>query len=142
MKRLACGVSGAIMAAAGSLYPLYALYVDPVSAFSLTIALNALAMPLIGGTSTWLGPVIGAVLLASVQQITTVTIESKYNVLVVGLVLIAKDICDFRHGVLPVVGTETPVYPVNRCGVYLRESKTNRALRDNPAFSAQASRSG
>jgi branched-chain amino acid transport system permease protein len=89
MKLLACGVSGAIMAAAGSLYPLYALYVDPVSAFSLTIALNALAMPLIGGTSTWLGPVIGAVLLASVQQITTVTIESKYNVLVVGLVLIA-----------------------------------------------------
>ncbi|MNC99106.1 hypothetical protein D3C83_172790 [compost metagenome] len=46
-------------------------------------------MPLIGGTRSWLGPVIGAVLLASVQQIATVTISSEYNILAVGIVLIA-----------------------------------------------------
>ncbi len=46
-------------------------------------------MPLIGGTKTWLGPVLGAVLLASVQQITTVTISSEFNILAVGVVLIA-----------------------------------------------------
>lgn len=89
LKLLACALSGAVMAAAGAPYPSYTSYLDPVSAFSLTIGLNALAMPLIGGTRTWAGPVIGAVLLASVQQITTVTISSEFNILAVGLVLIA-----------------------------------------------------
>jgi branched-chain amino acid transport system permease protein len=89
LKLLACAISGAIMAMAGAPYATYSSYVDPVSAFSLTIGLNALAMPLIGGTKTWLGPVIGAVLLASVQQITTVTISSEFNILAVGVVLIA-----------------------------------------------------
>jgi branched-chain amino acid transport system permease protein len=89
LKLLACAISGGIMSMAGAPYPTYSSYLDPVSAFSLTIGLNALAMPLIGGTKTWLGPVIGAVLLASVQQITTVTISSEFNILAVGVVLIA-----------------------------------------------------
>jgi branched-chain amino acid transport system permease protein len=49
---------------------------------------SALAMPMIGGTSHWLGPVIGAVLLGSVQQIVTVTISNEINVLVVGVLLV------------------------------------------------------
>lgn len=89
MKLLACAISGAVIAIAGAPYPYYASHVDPVSAFSLTIGLNALAMPLIGGTRSWIGPVIGALLLASVQQIATVTISSEFNILAVGLVLIA-----------------------------------------------------
>jgi branched-chain amino acid transport system permease protein len=89
LKLLACAISGGIMSMAGAPYPTYASYVDPVSAFSLTVGLNALAMPLIGGTQSWLGPVIGAVLLASIQQITTVTISSEFNILAVGVVLIA-----------------------------------------------------
>jgi branched-chain amino acid transport system permease protein len=89
LKLLACALSGGVMAAAGAPYPTYTAYLDPVSAFSLTIGLNALAMPLIGGTRSWLGPVIGAVLLASVQQIATVTISSEFNILAVGVVLIA-----------------------------------------------------
>jgi branched-chain amino acid transport system permease protein len=89
MKLLACAVSGAIIAMAGAPYPSYASYVDPLSAFSITIGLNALAMPLIGGTRSWAGPVIGAVLLAGVQQVTTVTISSEFNILAVGIVLIA-----------------------------------------------------
>jgi branched-chain amino acid transport system permease protein len=88
LKLLACALSGGVMAAAGAPYPSYTAYLDPVSAFSLTIGLNALAMPLIGGTRTWIGPVIGAVLLASVQQVATVTISSEFNILAVGIVLI------------------------------------------------------
>lgn len=88
LKLAACAVSGAVMAMAGAPYPAYASYVDPTSAFSLTIGLNALAMPLIGGTRSWVGPIIGAVLLAGIQQITTVTISSEFNILVVGVVLI------------------------------------------------------
>ena len=88
LKLLVCSISGGIIAMAGAPYPTYASFVDPVSAFSLTIGLNALAMPLIGGTKTWSGPVIGAILLASLQQITTVTISSEFNILVVGVMLI------------------------------------------------------
>lgn len=89
LKLFACAISGGVMAAAGAPYPTYASYVEPGGAFSLTIGLSALAMPLIGGTRSWPGPVIGAVLLASIQQITTVTISSEFNILVVGIMLIA-----------------------------------------------------
>ena len=45
-------------------------------------------MPIIGGIAHWIGPVIGAVLLGSVQQVVTVTISSEMNVLVVGVLLV------------------------------------------------------
>jgi branched-chain amino acid transport system permease protein len=89
LKLMACAVSGGIMSMAGAPYAAYSSYVDPVSAFGLIIGLNALAMPLIGGTRSWAGPVIGAVLLAGIQQTATFTISSEYNILAVGVVLIA-----------------------------------------------------
>jgi branched-chain amino acid transport system permease protein len=89
LKLLACAASGAVLAAAGAPYPFYTSFVEPVTVFSLLIGLNAIAMPLIGGTRTWLGPVIGALLLASTQQIATITISSELNILFVGIVLIA-----------------------------------------------------
>jgi len=45
-------------------------------------------MPMIGGTGHWIGPVIGALLLGSIQQIVTVTISNEINVLVVGVLLV------------------------------------------------------
>jgi branched-chain amino acid transport system permease protein len=45
-------------------------------------------MPLIGGTTTWFGPLLGALLLSVAQQIATVTISSEINLLIVGLLLI------------------------------------------------------
>jgi branched-chain amino acid transport system permease protein len=89
LKVLGCAVSGGLLAAAGAPYPFYASFIEPGTAFSLAIGLNAIAMPLIGGTRSWVGPVIGAVLLGSIQQVTTVTISSELNILVVGLILIA-----------------------------------------------------
>jgi branched-chain amino acid transport system permease protein len=89
LKILACAVSGGLLAAAGAPYPYYASYIEPGTAFSLTVGLNAIAMPLIGGTRSWAGPVMGAVLLGTLQQVATVTISSELNVLLVGLALIA-----------------------------------------------------
>jgi branched-chain amino acid transport system permease protein len=88
LKLLAATISGALLATAGAPYPYYASYVEPDSAFSINYALNALAMPLIGGTRNWTGPVIGALLLSGVEQAATVTIPSEINLLIVGLVLI------------------------------------------------------
>ena len=58
------------------------------SAFSLSYAVNTIAMPLIGGTATWAGPVIGAILLGTLQQVATVTISSALSLLIVGLLLV------------------------------------------------------
>jgi branched-chain amino acid transport system permease protein len=88
LKLLAAAVSGAIIAMAGAPYPYYASYVNPEAAFSIDYALNALAMPLIGGTASWTGPVIGAILLSVIEQAATVTIPATVNLLIIGLVLI------------------------------------------------------
>jgi branched-chain amino acid transport system permease protein len=88
LKLIATTVSGAFMGMAGAPFPYMIGYVDPASAFNLAYAVNAIAMPMIGGTTTWIGPVIGAILLGTIQQVATVTISSAVNLLIVGLVLI------------------------------------------------------
>jgi len=88
LKLIATVVSGALMGAAGAPFPMYMSFIEPVSAFSLNYSVSALAMPIIGGMSSWLGPVIGAVLLGTVQQLVTVTISSELNVLIVGVLLV------------------------------------------------------
>ena len=88
LKLFAATVSGALMGLAGAPFASYLNFIEPTSAFSLNYAVSALAMPIIGGTHTWIGPVIGAVLLGAVQQIVTVTLPSELNVLVVGVLLV------------------------------------------------------
>ncbi len=88
LKLIATVVSGALMGAAGAPLVMYMRFIEPVSAFSLNYSVSALAMPIIGGTSSWIGPVIGALLLGTVQQVVTVTISSELNVLIVGVLLV------------------------------------------------------
>jgi branched-chain amino acid transport system permease protein len=88
IKLVACTVMGALMGVAGAPMPMYMAYVEPVSSFNLNYSISALAMPIIGGTSHWLGPLIGALLLGALQQMVSVTISSELNVLVVGLLLV------------------------------------------------------
>ena len=89
LKLVATTVSGVLMGLAGAPFPYYVTFVEPTSVFDLNYAVNSLAMPMIGGTTTWVGPVIGAVLLGTAQQIATVTISSALNLLLVGLILVA-----------------------------------------------------
>ncbi|HEY7991723.1 MAG TPA: branched-chain amino acid ABC transporter permease [Stellaceae bacterium] len=88
LKLFAATLSGALMGVAGAPFPYYVSHLEPGSAFSLAIAVNAIAMPMIGGATSWVGPVIGALLLGGAQQIATVTISSILNLLIVGLLLI------------------------------------------------------
>lgn len=89
LKLIATTVSGILMGMAGAPFPYYVTYIEPSTAFNLDYAVNSLAMPMIGGTTTWLGPVVGAVLLGTAQQVATVTISSAMNLLLVGVVLVA-----------------------------------------------------
>jgi len=88
LKLISATAMGVFMGMAGAPYPFFVTFVDPLSAFSLFIAVNSIAMPLIGGTKVWYGPVIGALILGLTQEITTVTISSELNLLIVGVVLI------------------------------------------------------
>lgn len=88
LKLIATVVSGALFGMAGAPFPYYIGYVEPGSAFNLSYAVNSIAMPMIGGTTFWAGPLIGALLLGTLQQVATVTISSAVNLLIVGLLLI------------------------------------------------------
>jgi branched-chain amino acid transport system permease protein len=88
LKLIATTISGALMGMAGAPFPYYIGYLQPSSTFGLDYAVNSIAMPLIGGTTSWVGPLIGAVLLGSLQQIATVTISSAVNLLIVGCLLV------------------------------------------------------
>ncbi len=88
LKLVACTVSGALLGAAGAPMPMYLSFIEPASSFNLSYAVSALAMPIIGGMSHWIGPLIGAIVLGVIQQVVTVTISSELNVLVVGVLLI------------------------------------------------------
>jgi branched-chain amino acid transport system permease protein len=88
LKVLACVLSGALMGAAGALMPMYLSFIEPASTFNLNYAIGALASPMIGGMTHFIGPVIGAIVLSTIQQIVTVTISGEMNVMVVGVLLV------------------------------------------------------
>jgi branched-chain amino acid transport system permease protein len=89
LKLIATTLSGAFMGMAGAPFPYYISYLQPSSAFGLEYTVNSIAMPMIGGTTSWIGPLVGSILLGSLQQIATVTISSAVNLLIVGLLLVA-----------------------------------------------------
>jgi branched-chain amino acid transport system permease protein len=105
LKLIATTLSGALMGMAGGPLPFYVGYLDPSSGFNLAYAVNSIAMPLVGGTMTWIGPVIGAILLGAIQQIATVTISSAANLLIVGVVLVAFVIIA-PNGIVGLIETE------------------------------------
>ena len=88
LKLVATTISGALMGMAGAPFPYYIGYLEPGSAFGLAYTVNSIAMPMIGGTTSWVGPLVGALLLGTLQQIATVTISSAVNLLIVGLLLV------------------------------------------------------
>ena len=89
LKLIATTLSGALMGMAGAPFPYYIGFLEPASAFGLAYAVNAIAMPMIGGTTSWVGPLMGAILLGTLQQVASVTISSAVNLLIVGLLLVS-----------------------------------------------------
>jgi branched-chain amino acid transport system permease protein len=88
LKLISTTLSGALMGMAGAPLPYYVTYLDPTSGFNLAYAVNSIAMPLIGGMTSWVGPLLGAIFLGTIQQAATVTISSSLNLLLVGVLLV------------------------------------------------------
>ena len=74
--------SGVAPAAVGSLYATYLAFIDPTTAFAPMTELTTIAMVLLGGLGTVLGPLIGALLLSVVNEL----LWSRFPELYLGLV--------------------------------------------------------
>jgi branched-chain amino acid transport system permease protein len=88
LKLVSTAVSGGLMGMAGATFPYFLSYVEPGGVFSLSYAVNSIAMPLIGGMQSWAGPLVGALLLGIAQQVLQVTVSADWNLFLVGLLLV------------------------------------------------------
>lgn len=85
LKIVAFAISAIAPATCGALYASYLSYVDPITAFSPATELTTIAMVLVGGIGTLLGPFVGAVLLSIVNEM----LWARFPALYLGLVGIA-----------------------------------------------------
>src|SRR5207237_10764122 len=69
LKLFATTVSGFLLAVAGAPFPYYVTFVEPNSAFALDYAVNALARPMIGGPTNWVGPGTGGVMRCNLRTL-------------------------------------------------------------------------
>ncbi len=69
-KVVAFMISGAMMAAAGTLFAQYVLVIDPDRVFNFEISVLALLMVVLGGTGTLWGPALGAAILVPLSEFT------------------------------------------------------------------------
>jgi branched-chain amino acid transport system permease protein len=84
-KLLAFTISNVIASFAGALYGFYTGYIEP-SYLSVTQSLDAIAMVLLGGVSTILGPVVGSLVLTSLPHL--IELPAELRVAVYGMILI------------------------------------------------------
>ncbi|MEM2025327.1 MAG: branched-chain amino acid ABC transporter permease, partial [Desulfurococcaceae archaeon] len=86
-KILAFVLSAVVPAMCGSLWAYYIFHVQPSSAFGITWGLYPVLMGIIGGIGTLLGPVIGAIVIGSIVQLTSMYIATLHP-LISGILMI------------------------------------------------------
>ncbi len=89
LKVRAAAISGAILGATGAPLPFYNSFVNPDTAFGVGYSVNAMAMSLVGGVESWIGPLVGAALLALLQQVALAFVSSSASLALVGIVFMA-----------------------------------------------------
>lgn len=102
LKVMAFAVSAGLAGLVGGLYSWYLGYVVPEPMFSLNISILVVLMSLVGGTDTWVGPLVGAVLIRSLQEVLTIVTSGPVANTVLGLILIGV-ILYLPSGIVPLV---------------------------------------
>lgn len=82
-------VSAISPAAVGALYAVYLGFIDPPTAFSPVMELTTIAIVLLGGMGTVLGPLVGAVVLSVVNELLWARFPQYYLAIVGMLILLA-----------------------------------------------------
>ncbi len=78
-KLLATTLSASLTALGGTFYAQYFLYIDPVTVFGIPLSVEILIFAVVGGESTVLGPVVGAVLLVPVSELLRVHLGGTFK---------------------------------------------------------------
>ncbi len=71
-KQVALSVSAFLTAIGGSLYAQKELYIDPNSVLSTALSIKMALVSILGGVGTLFGPVVGAVVLTSIEEFTRI----------------------------------------------------------------------
>lgn len=91
--------SAAFAGATGAVHGIFASSLFPGVVFSIDLSIVALAVPLIGGSGTTVGPVVGAVLYVLLREILQV-VAPNLHLAIVGAVLLAT-VLFLRDGIVP-----------------------------------------
>lgn len=91
-KLTAMVMSAFLTAVAGTYYAQYVLYIDPSGEFSVDLSVVMAMMTILGGSGTVLGPILGAAVLAPLQEILRAWLGGKaqgLHLVIYGLLIIA-----------------------------------------------------
>jgi branched-chain amino acid transport system permease protein len=109
-KMLAIGLSGLIGGLAGSLFALQIGFVTVEGVFGLTIPLFVIVMSVLGGRDHWAGPLLGAVVVVTLQNRLSAAGFEGWSLIILGstlvaLIVLAPDglIARMRGRVIPVM---------------------------------------
>ena len=89
LKMLAIGASGLIGGLAGSVYALQIGFVTVESVFGLTIPLFVIVMCVLGGRDHWAGPLIGAIIVVTLQDRLAAAGFEGWSMVILGTILAA-----------------------------------------------------
>ncbi len=101
-KLVALAISAALTAACGAFYAQYVLFVDPESTFSLRLSILIVLVTVLGGVGTVWGPLLGAVVLIPLSEVTRISLANAggggraVDLLIYGLLIILITV--FRPG--------------------------------------------
>jgi len=87
-KMLAITISGFLGGVSGAVAAVQIGYLTPESVFSLNVALLVIVMSVVGGRRHWLGPVIGALLIYSLQEQLSSSGHDEWAQVVLGSILV------------------------------------------------------
>lgn len=94
-KLVAFALSAVLPGVAGGVYARYISYIEPQSVFAVFITAQMLVMTIFGGRGTVLGPIIGAVTLSIIAELTWANFPSVhralYGLIIVAIVLFLPD---------------------------------------------------
>lgn len=93
-------VSAALAGLAGGIYAWFLGFVTPSPMFDVQISILVVLIALLGGTQSWIGPFIGAVLLRVVDEILVLQFGGQAAQIMYGLVLVVV-ILYLPYGILP-----------------------------------------
>lgn len=68
-KMIAMGISAFMTSIGGSFYAQYLLYIDPEITFGVSISIEILLRPIVGGAGTIFGPILGSFILTPLSEI-------------------------------------------------------------------------